>query len=608
MPLSDAYLANTAQYTVIRILTVDRDALIVEGVLRDGGKIKIGIFDPGTAFRWPQVDELWTVKRNGYDWELTGRVRSQGETNLNDLGPGELLLDAETVVNSQGKAFVVQGQASNKVQVLDTLPSVAAVGDIAYLASSNKLFTFNGTSWVQSLDSTSVITNTQIADIAAGKITGSLTSNQIADLAASKVTGTISDTQIAALAASKINGTLSDAQLAAISAAKVSGQLTNAQIAGMDASKVIGKLIAGQINVATLSAISGDVGTLTAGVIQGPTIRTASSGGRIEIDTSGIHAYSGSPAALSLDLTPDYGIRLFSHLELSTYGSNQISGYEAITFVDPRETTREVARLESAIYRYPVDFPVTYITDQVVRLSAPSILTGTNVPNSKTVYISTQSEDEANAGGQAQFAELVVTENGGSGGVSKVIAVAKAGTTTKQAIILDQSGASDFLFKNGSNLTTRLSMPGIYLTGNIVLDTNSYKLGARAGTNNFGGDTWEFTTGATSGAANGDSDPAYVRGAAFLSGSDASLKTNVQPVSTLDRIENIGVYSYNWKDKQSARTIGVLGQEIESHFPEAASRDERDLLSVDYGQIAAIALAAVKELKAEVDSLRLRLK
>lgn len=106
MPLSDAYASNTAQYTIIRILTVDRQNRAIDGVLKDSGKIKVGIFDPGSAFRWPKVDEFWTVKRNGYDWELVGRVRPGYETTLDELEPGELVLDADVIRGAQGKRLL----------------------------------------------------------------------------------------------------------------------------------------------------------------------------------------------------------------------------------------------------------------------------------------------------------------------------------------------------------------------------------------------------------------------------------------------------------------------------------------------------------------------
>lgn len=106
MPLSDSYKQNTAQFTVVRILTVDPPNHIVEGILRDGGKISIPIYDTAIAFRWPKVNEAWMVKRNGIDWELSGRLRSIYEQSIESLDAGQLFLDGDTIVDAQGRRIL----------------------------------------------------------------------------------------------------------------------------------------------------------------------------------------------------------------------------------------------------------------------------------------------------------------------------------------------------------------------------------------------------------------------------------------------------------------------------------------------------------------------
>jgi hypothetical protein len=86
-----------------------------------------------------------------------------------------------------------------------------------------------------------------------------------------------------------------------------SGTWTDGWKAGqtIQADMVIGNLSAGRISVTELSGLSANLGTITAGtvsgvylngvVITGSTVRTAASGGRIEIDsTNGIRGISGS--------------------------------------------------------------------------------------------------------------------------------------------------------------------------------------------------------------------------------------------------------------------------------------------------------------------------
>jgi predicted phage tail protein len=116
--------------------------------------------------------------------------------------------------------------------------------------------------------------------ITAAKIqAGTITANEIAGgtITAAKIAGgTITATQIA-------GGTITGDKL-------VAGTITAAQIAA-------GTITADRMSVTSLSALSANLGTITAGVIDvsgGLTIRSASSGTRIEITNSRIEVYNGS--------------------------------------------------------------------------------------------------------------------------------------------------------------------------------------------------------------------------------------------------------------------------------------------------------------------------
>ncbi|PJF23580.1 MAG: hypothetical protein CUN56_00005, partial [Phototrophicales bacterium] len=58
-----------------------------------------------------------------------------------------------------------------------------------------------------------------------------------------------------------------------------------------------------QINVSNLSAISANLGTITAGTITGATIRTAATGARVQMDTSGIFGTNGTTEQWRADNT-----------------------------------------------------------------------------------------------------------------------------------------------------------------------------------------------------------------------------------------------------------------------------------------------------------------
>jgi hypothetical protein len=88
--------------------------------------------------------------------------------------------------------------------------------------------------------------------------------------------------------------------------------------------------------------------------------------------------------------------------------------------------------------------------------------------------------------------------------------------------------------------------------------------------------------------------------------SDIKLKENITTIdSALDKTLNLrGVY-YTRKDKEDkTRKVGVIAQEIQEVLPEVVRSDDSDTLSVDYGNITALLIEAIKELNAKVVDLQ----
>lgn len=179
------------------------------------------------------------------------------------------------------------------------------------------------------------LTSAQIEALEAAKITGKLTNAQIEALEASKITGKITSSQIQSLEAALITGQLTNVQIAALEAAKITGQITNAQIKGLETAKLTGlltseqienlavaKLIgqisesqiaakavtAGKINVAELSAISANMGSISAGIITGAIIRTSSKN-ETRMDSNGLILQAGAAfngkSAIEYKTTPE---------------------------------------------------------------------------------------------------------------------------------------------------------------------------------------------------------------------------------------------------------------------------------------------------------------
>jgi len=94
--------------------------------------------------------------------------------------------------------------------------------------------------------------------------------------------------------------------------------------------------------------------------------------------------------------------------------------------------------------------------------------------------------------------------------------------------------------------------------------------------------------------------------------SDERLKDNINKIeNAVDKIKQIDGVEYNYivGDKPSA---GVIAQQVEKVLPSAVKKKstslhkeiEGDYLTVDYDQLSALFIEAIKELKAENEELR----
>jgi hypothetical protein len=96
--------------------------------------------------------------------------------------------------------------------------------------------------------------------------------------------------------------------------------------------------------------------------------------------------------------------------------------------------------------------------------------------------------------------------------------------------------------------------------------------------------------------------------------SDARLKRDVRPFgAVLDRVAKLEPVHFTWRvDEFPARhfdraeNTGLIAQDVERLFPDLVSTDDRGFRQVNYGELPYLTLAAVKELKAENDALRVR--
>ncbi|MEK7118068.1 MAG: tail fiber domain-containing protein, partial [Patescibacteria group bacterium] len=93
----------------------------------------------------------------------------------------------------------------------------------------------------------------------------------------------------------------------------------------------------------------------------------------------------------------------------------------------------------------------------------------------------------------------------------------------------------------------------------------------------------------------------------FIYGSDESLKKDVKTIPyALKKVLKLRGVEFNWKEGDTP-SVGLIAQEVEKVFPELVHVEPQSgLKAVEYGNLIAPLIEAVKELKAENDDLRTR--
>ena len=87
--------------------------------------------------------------------------------------------------------------------------------------------------------------------------------------------------------------------------------------------------------------------------------------------------------------------------------------------------------------------------------------------------------------------------------------------------------------------------------------------------------------------------------------SDVRVKENIKTIdNSLEKVSKLRGVEFN-KIGDNKKSIGVIAQEIEKVIPEVVKEDDKGMKSVAYGNISGLLIEAIKELKAEIEELKL---
>ena len=90
--------------------------------------------------------------------------------------------------------------------------------------------------------------------------------------------------------------------------------------------------------------------------------------------------------------------------------------------------------------------------------------------------------------------------------------------------------------------------------------------------------------------------------------SDVRLKVNIHPLQdSLSKVQQIQGVSYERKS-DGEKKIGFVAQDLQKVLPEVVIENHDGMLSVDYGNVVALLVEAIKEQQAQIESLRNEIK
>jgi hypothetical protein len=201
------------------------------------------------------------------------------------------------------------------------------------------------------------------------------------------------------------------------------------------------------------------------------------------------------------------------------------------------------------------------------------------------------------------------------GGAGSAPATVTTGTGVVTALGVNTGSAGAFVV-NGGALGTPSSGTVTNLTGTASININGTVGATTANTGAFTNLTATSLGVGTAASGTAGEIRATNNVTAYYS-SDARLKENIRDIPfALEKAMAIGGKLFDWTDDYinqkggedgyfvRKEDFGVIAQDVEKHLPVAVRVREDGTLAVNYEKLCALAFAAIRELKKEIDAMR----
>jgi hypothetical protein len=205
--------------------------------------------------------------------------------------------------------------------------------------------------------------------------------------------------------------------------------------------------------------------------------------------------------------------------------------------------------------------------------------------------------------------------------------VSGTGLSGSASFTADQAGASTFtVTSNGSSANGASTLVARDGSGNFTANVGTFTtvagtLSTAAQTNitSVGslGSTQISSLGVGTAASGTGGEIRATNNITAFYVSDKQFKENIKPIeNALSIVDAIGGKTFDWTDAYieahggedgyfvCKSDFGVIAQDVQLAFPKATRTKPDGTLAVDYEKLVAVAFAAIKELKAEVDALK----